>query len=149
MAVRGLGASLSTYSGRHIVSDDLTANLISSREAGGSRRLLSSLYREVGLAAVAIELNLQLNVLEPDVAEAIGRGAAALFHAGCRASPIRNRRSVRAREKGSRLKVRRLRRVSKARRSPPFATGRTRIELQDEIGGVRAARMGGFVGVTG
>ncbi len=131
------------------MSGDLTANPLTFGEAGGSRRLLSSLYREIGLAAVAIELNLQLNVLEPDVAEAIGRGAAALFHAGSGPSPIRHRRSDWAREKGSRLKMRRLRRVSKARRSPPFPTGRSEIELQDEIDGVPAARMGAFVDVTG
>jgi hypothetical protein len=131
------------------VSGDLTANPLAIGEAGGSRRLLSSLYREIGLAAVAIELNLQLNILEPDVAEAIGRGAAALFHAGSGPSPIRHRRSDWAREKGSRLKVRRLRRVSKARRSPPFPTGRPEKELQDEIEGVAAARMGAFVDVTG
>jgi hypothetical protein len=41
---------------------------------------LSSLYHEIGLAAVATELNLQLNTLEP--AEAVEMGAAALLLAG-------------------------------------------------------------------
>jgi hypothetical protein len=48
---------------------------------------LASLYREIGLAAVASGLKLQLNTLDPDVAEAVQRGAAALFLAGFLASP--------------------------------------------------------------
>ena len=40
------------------------------------------LYREAGLAAVAVELNLQVCELAPDVAEAVERGAAALFLGG-------------------------------------------------------------------
>jgi hypothetical protein len=43
---------------------------------------LSGLYREAGLAAVAVELNLHVLELAPEVAEAIERGAAALFLAG-------------------------------------------------------------------
>ena len=42
----------------------------------------SPLCRAFGLAAVAAELNLQLETLEPDTAKAIERGAAALFLAG-------------------------------------------------------------------
>jgi hypothetical protein len=40
------------------------------------------LYREAGLAAVAVELNLQVYELAPEVAEAVERGAAALFLGG-------------------------------------------------------------------
>ena len=40
------------------------------------------LHREAGLAAVAVELNLQVNELAPEVAEAVERGAAALFLGG-------------------------------------------------------------------
>ena len=42
----------------------------------------SPLCRAFGLAAVAAELNLQLDTLEPETAKAIERGAAALFLAG-------------------------------------------------------------------
>jgi hypothetical protein len=37
---------------------------------------------EIGLAAVASGLKLQLNALDPDVAEAVERGTAALFLRG-------------------------------------------------------------------
>ena len=43
---------------------------------------LLPLCRAVGLAAVAAELNLQMDTLEPETARAIERGAAALFLAG-------------------------------------------------------------------
>jgi len=43
---------------------------------------LVCLHREAGLAAVAVEFNLQAYDLEPEVAEAVGRGAAALFLGG-------------------------------------------------------------------
>jgi hypothetical protein len=43
---------------------------------------LSPLCRAFGLAAVAAELNLQMDTLEPETARAIERGAAALFLAG-------------------------------------------------------------------
>ena len=42
----------------------------------------AELCRAFGLAAVAAELNLQIEMLEPEVAEAVGMGAAALFLAG-------------------------------------------------------------------
>ena len=44
-------------------------------QRAGESKLLSRLYREVGLAAVAAELDLQANALEPDLAAAIERGA--------------------------------------------------------------------------
>jgi hypothetical protein len=40
------------------------------------------LCRAFGLAAVAAELKLQIDMLEPEAAEAVGRGATALFLAG-------------------------------------------------------------------
>jgi hypothetical protein len=43
-------------------------------QTAGESKLLSRLYREVGLAAVAAELDVQAAALEPDVAEAIERG---------------------------------------------------------------------------
>ena len=49
---------------------------------GGFANPLFCLYREAGLAAVAVELNLQVYELAPEVAEAVERGAAALFLGG-------------------------------------------------------------------
>jgi len=40
------------------------------------------LCRAFGLAAVAAELDLQMDTLEPEIAEAVGTGAATLFLAG-------------------------------------------------------------------
>jgi hypothetical protein len=41
----------------------------------GRSRLLSRLYREIGLAAVAFELDVDVEKLEPESYEAIRRGA--------------------------------------------------------------------------
>ena len=41
----------------------------------GRSRLLSRLYRDVGLAAVAAELDLPAAAFEPDVGEAVARGS--------------------------------------------------------------------------
>jgi hypothetical protein len=49
------------------------------QQRAGQSKLLSRLYRDVGMAAVAAELDLQLNALEPDVAEAVQRGASVLL----------------------------------------------------------------------
>jgi hypothetical protein len=87
------------------------------------------------LAAVAIELKLELSTLEPEVAEAIEQGAAALFDAGYGPSLIGRQRSIWVREKGSRQKVRR--RASMARQSRPFPTGKGQIELRHETDGIR------------
>ena len=43
---------------------------------------LSPLCRAFGLAAVAAELNIEMDTFEPETARAIERGAAALFLAG-------------------------------------------------------------------
>jgi hypothetical protein len=61
--------------------NDLIATAQALGQATGGCEPLPNLYREIGLAAVANELNLQLNTLDPDVAEAVERGAAALFPA--------------------------------------------------------------------
>ena len=53
-----------------------------SRHIPAEGSSLSPLCRAFGLAAVAAELNLQMDTLEPDTARAIERGAAALFLAG-------------------------------------------------------------------
>ncbi len=114
---------------------NLTANPRASREPTDTGRPLSSLCREIGLAAVAIELKLELSTLEPEVAEAIEQGAAALFDAGYGPSLIGRQRSIWVREKGSRQKVRR--RASMARQSRPFPTGKGQVELRHETDGIR------------
>jgi hypothetical protein len=65
-------------------------------------RPLSPLCRAFGLAAVAAELNLQLDTLEPETAKAIERGAAALFLAGYGPRLTGYAASHRLKEKGSR-----------------------------------------------
>jgi len=105
-----------------------TASARAFGEPTDSRRPLSSLCHEIGLAAVAIELDLELSTLQPDVAEAIEQGARALFDAGYGSSLIGRRRSVSAREKASRQKA--PRRASKASKSRPLPTGKGEIELR-------------------
>jgi hypothetical protein len=107
------------------MANDLAADARAPGEGSSDRRPLSSLYREIGLATVATEFNLQLNTLEPDVAEAVERGAAALLLAGFGPSLTRHRRSVRAGEESGRHKLRRLAR--KARQSRRFPTGKSVI----------------------
>jgi hypothetical protein len=116
---------------------NLTASPRASREQTDRGR---PLCREIGLAAVAIELNLELSTLQPDVAESIERGAAALFEAGYGSSLIGHQRSVWVREKGRRQKVRR--RASKTRQSRPFPTGKSQIELRHETDGIRIEDIG-------
>jgi len=53
--------------------DPVNAPILEQR--AGRSPLLSRLYRDVGLAAVAAELDLQANGLEPEIAEAVERGA--------------------------------------------------------------------------
>lgn len=57
---------------------ELSVNPPILEQRAGQSRLLSRLYRDVGLAAVAAELDLQIDALEPDVAEAVVRGASLL-----------------------------------------------------------------------
>ena len=125
----------------------LTASPRASREPTDSGRPLSSFCWEIGLAAVAIELKLELSTLgtlQPDVSEAIEQGAAALFDAGYGPSLIGYQRSIWVREKGSRQqKVRR--RASKARQSPPFPKGKGQIELRRETDGIRTEHIGSLL----
>lgn len=51
-------------------------------QSAGLAKPLFGLCREAGLAAVAVEFNLQVDELAPEVAQAIERGAAALFLGG-------------------------------------------------------------------
>jgi hypothetical protein len=104
--------------------NDLIATPQALGQASGGREPLSSLYREIGLAAVASGLKLQLNTLDPDVAEAVERGTAALF-AAYGPSLTRYPRSVRAGENGGRRKARLV--ASKARQSQRFPWRRCAI----------------------
>jgi hypothetical protein len=64
------------------MSTDPTADTRGPGAARSGRRPLSNLHRDIGLATVATEFNLQLDTLEPDVAKAVERGATALLLAG-------------------------------------------------------------------
>jgi len=44
-------------------------------QPAGRSRLLSRLYHEIGLAAVAFELDVEIHELEPEECDAIRRGA--------------------------------------------------------------------------
>jgi hypothetical protein len=134
---RGWPASVvsSYFFGDCSMPNDLTANAEALGQAGGGSKPSSSLYREMGLAAVATELNLQLNTLEPDVAEAVQRGAAALFLASSGRSLTRDPRIVRAGEKGGRRKA--LRVASNERPSKRFPTGKAEV-LKCLAGGTEA-----------
>ena len=72
------------------MSNNPAASARTLGEASDGQTPFSGLYREVGLAAVANELNLQLNTLEHDVAAAVERGAAALLLAGREPGPTRH-----------------------------------------------------------
>jgi len=100
----------------------MSEDLIADRAPGGAsrgREPLSILYREIGLATVATEFNLQLDTLEPDVAEAVERGAAALLLAGFgRRGLTRRQRIARAASKSAVTSSEALAR--KARWSPRF-----------------------------
>jgi hypothetical protein len=127
------GLSLLFFFGDCAMPNNLAANP-GALEPTDSRKGLSSLCHEIGLAAVAIELNLELSALQPDAAEAIERGAAALFDAGYAPNLIGHRRSVWIREKASHQNVRR--RASKARQPRPFPREEGEIELRHETDGI-------------
>ena len=58
------------------------ATLSNSEPARGTvrpRRLLERIYRDVGLAAVARELELSADDLEPELSEAVKRGASYIY----------------------------------------------------------------------
>jgi hypothetical protein len=105
-----------------------TATPRAAREPADSRTALSSLCREIGLAAVAIELNLEVDRLRPDVAEAIRRGSAALLDRGYGSSLIPRQLSVRVGEKGSRRKMRSG--ANKTRQPDRLSTRKGDVELR-------------------
>ena len=54
---------------------DLSVESQRLEQRAGDSKLLSRLYRDVGMAAVAAALDLQISGLEPEVVESIERGA--------------------------------------------------------------------------
>jgi hypothetical protein len=58
---------------------DLPADSPLLEQRAGQSRLLSRIYRDVGMAAVAAELDLELKALEPEIADAVQRGARVLL----------------------------------------------------------------------
>ena len=84
-------------------------------QSAGFAEALSCLYGEAGLAAVAVELNLQVQTLAPEVAEAVERGAAALFLGGYGPYAILTRQSAAVGREGRQRKAPHA--ATKARRS--------------------------------
>jgi hypothetical protein len=84
-------------------------------QSAGFAEPLSSLCREAGLAAVAAELDLQVYELAPEVAEAVVRGAAALFLGGYGPYPTLTRQSAGVGKEGRQRKAPRA--ATKATRS--------------------------------
>ena len=74
-------------------------------QSAGFSNPLFGLYREAGLAAVAVELNLQVYELAPEVAEAVERGAAALFLGGYGPSSTLTRQSAGVRKEARHRKA--------------------------------------------
>jgi hypothetical protein len=107
------------------VRQDPSANPQTSEQKPGQNKPLSRLYREVGLAAVAAELNVHVDTLEPEVAKAVETGAAALFLAGYGPRLTHYPPSDQASEEGSRRKATRA--ASKARRSPHIRTRKSAV----------------------
>jgi hypothetical protein len=105
--------------------NDLNATALALGQATGRCEPSSRLHREMGLAAVASGLQLQLNTLDRDVAEAVERGAAALFLAGHGPSLTRFPPSVRARENGNGRKARPV--ASQARQSQRFSAEKVEV----------------------
>ncbi len=54
---------------------DFSAAPTSSKSPAGRSRLLSRLYRDVGLAAVAADSNLPAAAFEPEIGQAVERGS--------------------------------------------------------------------------
>jgi hypothetical protein len=77
----------------------------------------SDLCRAFGLAAVAAELDLEIDTLEPDTAEAVARGAATLFLAGYGPNGTRLRSRRQFRSESDRPKARRAARAGRSRES--------------------------------
>ena len=86
----------------------------------GDEKPLSSMTHEVGMAAVAAELHLGIDDLELDAADAVEKGAAALFLAGF--GPKRVASVARART--AKVSGRKIGRSASARRSRRLPAGK-------------------------
>jgi hypothetical protein len=73
---------------------ELSINRASVDKILGQVRPLSTMCREIGLAAVAAELHFQIEDLELETADAVERGAAALFLAGFSPKPATQPRAA-------------------------------------------------------
>jgi hypothetical protein len=71
-----------------VMRHDLTAIPEALEAPAGRSRLLSRLYRDIGLAAVAAELKLAGKGLEPDLEQSIERGSRYLAPPPPRLGPI-------------------------------------------------------------
>jgi hypothetical protein len=103
--------------------EDLSINRAAVDRMLGHVRPLSNMSREVGLAAVAAELHLSIDDLDLDAADAVERGAAALFLAGFGprlAAPVSHGRKGKSR--GSEM-----RRSASVRRSRRLHTGKATV----------------------
>ena len=58
--------------------EDIPVDPSAVERPAGKSRLLSRLYRDIGLAAVAAEFELPARSLSPELAEAVERGASLL-----------------------------------------------------------------------
>ena len=98
----------------------LTINRADVDKVLGDVKPLSTMTHEVGMAAVAAELHLSIDELELDAADAVEKGAAALFLAGFGPKPAASLRRDRT-AKGS---GRKTGRSASARRSRRLPTGK-------------------------
>jgi hypothetical protein len=88
------------------------------------------LCRAFGLAAVAAELGLEVDTLEPEIAEFVGRGAATLFLAGYGPKGSRRSRSSKFGWDSDRPKARRaarFRRLAGRSREPGASISNTTV----------------------
>jgi hypothetical protein len=86
----------------------------------GHAKSLSSMTHEVGMAAVAAELHVDIDGLELDAADAVEKGAAALFLAGFGPKPVASN----ARGRTAKGSSRKTARSASMRRSGRFHTGK-------------------------
>jgi len=110
--------------------EDLIATTQDLGQASGGNESLSSLYREIGLAAVAKGLNLQLNTLAPErlpLTWPRPSSAGASFSPGRRPSLTRFPSSIRAGEQGGLRRTRYM--ASKA--TAPSVWRREKLRLRN------------------
>jgi hypothetical protein len=90
MRTRQRGAALEF---EFVMRHDLSAIPDALEAPAGRSRLLSRLYRDIGLAAVAVELKLPGKGLEPELEQSIDRGSRYLTPMPARAGSMENPRA--------------------------------------------------------